>query len=34
MVATKLPPAQLSNDYLLFTGKPSEIGKFVLQKME
>lgn len=34
VVATKLPPGQLSNDYLLFTGKPSEIGKFVLQKKE
>jgi hypothetical protein len=32
IVATKLPPGQLSNDYLLFTGKPSQIEKFVLQK--
>jgi len=34
VVATKLPPGQLSKDYLLFTGKPSEIGKFVLMKKE
>lgn len=34
VVATKLPPGQLSKDYVLFTGKPSEIGKFVLQKKE
>ncbi len=32
VVATKLPPSQLSSDYVLFTGKPSDIGKFVLQK--
>lgn len=32
VVAMKLPPGQLSKDYLLFTGKPSEIEKFVLQK--
>lgn len=32
VVATKFPPGQLSSDYVLFTGKPSEIGKFVLQK--
>jgi len=34
VVAFKLPPDQLSKDYLLFTGKPSEIGKFVLPKKE
>ena len=34
VVSTKLPPGQLSNDYLLFTGKPSEIGKLVLQKKD
>jgi len=32
IVATKLPPDQLSRDYLLFTGRPSEISKYTLQK--
>jgi hypothetical protein len=34
VVAFKLPPGQLSKDYLMFTGKPSEIEKFVLLKKQ
>ena len=34
VVASKLPPGPLSKDYLLFTGKPSEIDKLVLMKRE
>lgn len=34
IVTTKLPPGPLSKDYVLFTGKPSAIDEFVLQKRE
>lgn len=34
VVATKFPPVQLSKDYVLFTGKPSEIERVLLQKKE